>query len=283
MLVTLNEVLKDTKKQKYAVGLFNTINLEMAKAVIAAAEEMKSPVMVGPAEVLLKYATIEELTYFLKPMAEKAKVPVVLHLDHGLSKDLVLKAMDLGYSSVMYDCSVLDYETNIKEVAEIVEVAHKRNISVEAELGHVGSNETSAESHMENDVSYFTQPEEAKNYVEKSGCDALAVSIGNAHGAYKQTPKLQIELLKELNASCGDIPLVLHGGSGLTVEDFKNCIANGIGKVNIFTDINCAQADSIASDYKKGCGMTDVMENAIEAIKVATIKKMEIFESIGKA
>ena len=134
MLVTLNEVLPEAKAGKYAVGLFNTVNLEMAKGVIAAAEEMDSPVIIGTAEALLPYASLEHLSSFLIPMAKNAKIPVVLHFDHGLTPELIVKVMDLGFTSVMYDCSTLPFEENCKRVAELVKAAHARGVSVEAEL-----------------------------------------------------------------------------------------------------------------------------------------------------
>lgn len=279
MLVTLNEVLKDAKKNNYAVGLFNTINLEMAKGVLQAAEETKSPVIISTAEVLLQYASLEELSYFLKPMAEKASIPVVLHFDHGITKENILKAIDLGFTSVMYDCSMLSYENNIKEVRSITKIAHSKNISVEAELGHVGSTENSAEGNCDNTI--YTEPQQAKEFAEATKCDALAVSIGTVHGAYKETPKLDLQRLKQISDIC-DVPLVLHGGSGLSDDDFKNCIKNGIRKINIFTDINCAQLDEIYNKYKKGYGISDVTLDAINAIKTQTINKMTLFNCTQK-
>lgn len=283
MLVTLNEVLKDAKKNHYGVGLFNTVNLEMAKGVIAAAEEAKSPVIIGTAEVLLPYASLEELAYFLVPMAKKASVPVVLHYDHGLTDTKILEALKLGFSSVMYDCSTDTYEENIRKVAQMTKIAKMFGATVEAELGHVGANDADAvESHGEGDDSIYTVPSQAKDFVERTNVDALAVAIGTAHGAYKSKPKLDINRLSEI-AHTIDTPLVLHGGSGLSDEDFKSCVANGISKINIFTDINCAAVNAVASNYKAGCGMTDVMPSIIKEIKAATMKKMMIFGSNNRA
>ncbi len=275
MLVTLNEVLKDAKKNKYAVGLFNTVNLEMARGVIEAAEKTQSPVIIGTAEVLLPYASLEDLANLLLPMAEKAKVPVVVHLDHGLTQDVVMQALKLGFSSIMYDCSAASYEDNIKNMTYIKKIADSFGVTVEAELGHVGAN-------MGNDDSIYTEPEEAKDFAQKTGVDALAVAIGTAHGAYKSTPKLDFNRLSEI-ANCVDIPLVLHGGSGLSDDDFKNCIARGISKVNIFTDINCAAAKAAVGAYKDGLGMTDLMNHIKDAVKTETIKKMNLFGCCGKA
>ena len=276
MLVTLREVLKDAQEKKYGVGLFNTVNLEMAKGVLAAAEEMKSPVIIGTAEVLLPYASLEELAYFLVPMAKKASVPVVLHYDHGLTDKKIVEAMRLGFSSIMYDCSTDTYENNIDRVAQMVKIADMFGASVEGELGHVGANDESA-----GDDSIYTEPEQARDFAQRTGVDALAVAIGTAHGAYKEKPRLDIGRLAEISRTV-PVPLVLHGGSGLSDEDFKNCVANGISKINIFTDINCAAAKAAHDFYKEGCGLTDIQNQIKEAVKQETMKKMRIFGSAGR-
>ena len=276
MLVTLREVLKDAQEKKYGVGLFNTVNLEMAKGVLAAAEELKSPVIIGTAEVLLPYASLEELAYFLVPMAKKASVPVVLHYDHGLTDKKIVEAMRLGFSSIMYDCSTDTYENNIARVAQMVKIADMFGASVEGELGHVGANDESA-----GDDSIYTEPEQARDFAQRTGVDALAVAIGTAHGAYKEKPRLDIGRLAEISRAV-PVPLVLHGGSGLSDEDFKNCVANGISKINIFTDINCAAAKAAHDFYKEGCGLTDIQNEITEAVKQETMKKMRIFGSAGR-
>ena len=276
MLVTLREVLKDAQEKKYGVGLFNTVNLEMAKGVLAAAEELKSPVIIGTAEVLLPYASLEELAYFLVPMAKKASVPVVLYYDHGLTDKKIVEAMRLGFSSIMYDCSTDTYENNIARVAQMVKIADMFGASVEGELGHVGANDESA-----GDDSIYTEPEQARDFAQRTGVDALAVAIGTAHGAYKEKPRLDIGRLAEISRTV-PVPLVLHGGSGLSDEDFKNCVANGISKINIFTDINCAAAKAARDFYKEGCGLTDIQNQITEAVKQETMKKMRIFGSAGR-
>lgn len=280
MLVTLNDVLKDAQKNKYAVGLFNTVNLEMAKGVIAAAEETKSPVIIGTAEVLLPYAGLEELSSFLLPMAIKASVPVVLHFDHGLTPEMIIKAMSLGFSSIMYDCSTSTFEENIAKCKEMTMIAGIFGASIEAELGHVGSASADAAEADEFD-NIYTNPVQAKEFVNQTKVDALAIAIGTAHGPYKSKPKLDITRLKKI-ADTIETPLVLHGGSGLSDEDFKNCIINGICKVNIFTDINLAAAKAASSTYKEGYGMTDIMGSIVEEVKRATIAKMKIFGCTNK-
>ena len=276
MLVTLREVLKDAQANHYGVGLFNTVSLEMAKGVLAAAEELKSPVIIGTAEVLLPTASLEELAYFLLPMAKKASVPVVLHYDHGLTEEKILEALKLGFSSIMYDCSTDSYENNIGRVAQMVKIARLFGASVEGELGHVGANESST-----GDDSIYTQPEEALDFVQRTGVDALAVAIGTAHGAYKEKPKLDIQRLARI-AQMVPTPLVLHGGSGLTDEDFRNCVANGIAKINIFTDINCAAARAAYDNYREGRGLTDLQNEITQAVKQETMKKMRVFGSVGR-
>lgn len=281
MLVTLNEVLKDAKEKKYGVGLFNTVNLEMAKGVLAAAEEAKAPVIIGTAEILLPYASLEELSAFLVPMAKQATVPVVLHYDHGLTLEKVRQSMDLGFTSVMYDCSALDFNANCHEVAALTKEAHARGITVEAEIGHVGANEAGGESATADD-SVYTEPTEAKQYYDITGVDALAVAIGTAHGAYKAKPKLDFERLTAI-AEAVSAPLVLHGGSGLSDDDFRRTIACGISKINIFTDINCAAARAAHEGYQNGKGMTDLMPDIVEAVRTATMHKMEVFGCCGRA
>lgn len=285
MLVNMNQVLLPAKRDKYAVGLFNAVNLELARGIIAAAETLRSPVIMGTAEVLLPYGPLEEVSYYLIPMAKKANVPVVIHLDHGLKKETCLKALELGFSSIMYDCSTDPYEVNVEKVREMAEIAHSYGATIEGELGHVGDNEGSAEgdSHLDDPSKFFTDPKMAKDYVDKTGVDALAIAVGNAHGAYKLPPKLDFERIRTI-ANTIDVPLVLHGGSGLTDKDFSRAIQEGISKVNIFTDINVA---AVEAEFRKfehmSKGLIDLIPAAVEAVKQETEKKMKLFSSVNKA
>lgn len=285
MLVNMNEVLRPAKKGHYAVGLFNAVNLELARGIIAAAESTRSPVIMGSAEILLPYGPLEEISYYLIPMAKKASVPVVIHLDHGLTYDTCVKALKLGFSSVMYDCSTDSYEENVRKVKEMADIAHSYGATIEGELGHVGDNEGSAEGsdHMADPSAFFTDPALAKDFVDKTGVDALAIAVGNAHGAYKLPPKLDFERIRTI-AKTVDVPLVLHGGSGLTDNDFRQAIKDGISKVNIFTDINVA---AVEAEFKKFSnmdkGIIDLIPAAVEAVKLATMEKMKLFSSDGKA
>jgi len=281
MLVNLNDVLVDAKKNKYGVGLFNTVNLEMAKAVLEAAEEMRSPVIMGTAEILLSAADLVELRDMLIPMARRASVPVVLHYDHGLTGEKVIEALRLGYSSVMYDCSSLPYEENQEKVKRMTDIVHAFGATIEAELGHVGTNEGVAHA-IANDDSIYTEPDQAAAYAKATGVDALAVAIGSIHGAYREEPKLDFVRLQEI-AAVVDAPLVLHGGSGLSDDDFRNCIKNGITKINIFTDINCAGAKAAYDQYESGKGLYELAAGVRAAVKEETMKKMLIFGSDNRA
>ncbi|GAA0792062.1 ketose 1,6-bisphosphate aldolase [Faecalicatena orotica] len=285
MLVNLNEVLIPAKRNHYAVGLFNAVNLELARGIISAAESTGSPVIMGTAEVLFPYGPLEEVSYYLIPMAKKANVPIVIHLDHGLNKETCLKALELGFSSIMYDCSTDSYEENVRKVREMADIAHSYGATIEGELGHVGDNEGSPEgsSHMTDPKQFYTEPDMAKDYVEKTKVDALAIAVGNAHGAYKLPPKLDFERIRTI-AKTVDVPLVLHGGSGLTDSDFRQAISEGISKVNIFTDINIA---AVEAEFKKftnmNKGIIDLIPAAVGAVKQETMKKMKLFGSDKKA
>lgn len=285
MLVNMNQVLIPAQKGKYAVGLFNAVNLELARGIIAAAESMRSPVIMGTAEVLFPYGPLEEVSYYLIPMAKKANVPVVIHLDHGLNKETCIKALDLGFTSIMYDCSTDSYEKNVEKVKEMAEIAHSYGATIEGELGHVGDNEGSAEgtSKLEDPTRFYTEPRMAKDFVEKTGVDALAIAVGTAHGAYKLPPKLDFQRIHEISEIV-KVPLVLHGGSGLTDMDFRRAIQEGISKVNIFTDINVA---AVEAEFRKfqymNKGIIDLIPAAVEAVKQETERKMKLFSSVGKA
>lgn len=285
MLVNMNEVLIPARRNHYAVGLFNAVNMELARGIISAAESTRSPVIMGTAEVLFPYGPLEEVSYYLLPMAKKASVPVVVHLDHGLHKETCLKALELGFTSIMYDCSTDSYEENVKKVKEMAEIAHSYGATIEGELGHVGDNEGSAEgdSHQADPTKFYTDPKMAKDFVEKTGVDALAIAVGTAHGAYKLPPKLDFDRIRTI-ARTIDVPLVLHGGSGLTDQDFKRAIQEGISKVNIFTDINVA---AVKAEFERFSsmdkGIIDLIPAAVEAVKQETMKKMKLFSSDGKA
>lgn len=276
MLVNLNEVLSDAQKKGYAVGLFNTIDTDMLEAVIAVAEELRSPVVIGTAEVLLPYGELKLIAPSVIEAAKRASVPVVVHYDHGLTFERCMEALQLGFSSIMFDGSAGDEEENVRLTAQLVKIAHAMGASVEGEIGHVG--EASTNDGMEE--SMYTTPQEAVAFVEKTGVDALAVAFGTAHGAYKTKPKLDLERLAQIRRVV-DTPLVLHGGSGLSDDDFKNSIKNGIAKINIFTDLCLAGEKGMKEALGEGKAYLEIRERKVEEIKRVVREKIRLFGSAG--
>lgn len=284
MLVNLNDILIPAKKGGYAVGLFNAVNVEMARAVIETAEELNAPVIVGTAEVLLPAMNLERVAEYLIPMAKKAKVPVCVHYDHGLTFEKCMEALQLGFTSIMYDCSTDTYEDNVEKVAEMVKICHAMGATVEGELGHVGDNEGSAEgdSHLADPSAFFTDVNLAKDFVDRTGVDALAVAVGNAHGDYKFPPKLDFQRIEDIAGRTG-VPLVLHGGSGLSDDDFRIAIQKGICKVNIFTDMDKAGKAGIEEGLAAGARtMMGLIPYEIAAMKKVVANKMQLFGSINR-
>ena len=278
MLVNLNAVLADAQKNHYAVGLFNTTDTDMLEAVISAAEECRSPVIIGTAEVLLPNGELRLIAPSIIAAAKRASVPVVVHYDHGLTFDRCMEALQLGFSSVMFDGSAGAYEQNIADTREIVKIAHAFEATVEGEIGHVG--EASANDNDATDL--YTRVDEAESYLKATGVDALAVSIGTAHGAYKSKPKLDFNRLTDLRAAL-PVPLVLHGGSGLSDEDFRRSIACGIAKVNIFTDLCLAGNAAMADGLANGEAYLTIRNRKVDYIKRAVMEKMRLFGSVGRA
>lgn len=281
MLVTMNDVLLPAKEGGYGVGFFNAVNVEMARAVIEAAEELNAPVMIGTAEVLLPVMGLERVAEYLIPMAKKASVPVAVHYDHGLTFEGCMRALKAGFPSVMYDCSVCGYEENKARMAEMVKICHAMGVTVEGELGHVGDNEGAGK--LTNPSDYYTDPETAVDFVKSTGVDALAVAVGNAHGDYKFPPKLDFDRISSISAGTG-LPLVLHGGSGLADDDFRIAVKRGICKVNIFTDLEKAGKAGAEKAIAEGVpSLTKMIPYEIEAMKKVVEEKIRLFGSVGKA
>ena len=278
MLVNLDGVLKKAQKGKYAVGLFNTTDSDMLEAAISAAEEMNSPIIIGTAEVLLPYGELELIAPSVIAAAKRAKVPVVVHYDHGLTFERCMEALKLGFTSIMFDGSAGDEEQNIKDTAQIVKIAHSFGATVEGEIGHVG--EAASGDNAVTDS--YTTPEEAIDFIEKTGVDALAVAIGTAHGAYKEKPCLDLERLQQIRANV-DTPLVLHGGSGLSDDDFRNTVKYGIAKINIFTDLCLAGVDGVSEGLKENLPYLEMRNLKVEKIKEAVKAKIRLFGSENKA
>ena len=277
MLVNMREMLREARQEQYGIGFFNAVNVEMARAVIETAEELHAPVIVGTAEVLLPAMSLERVSEYLIPMAKKASVPVAVHYDHGLTFDKCMEALKLGFTSVMYDCSTASYDENLTSVAEMVRICHGTGATVEGELGHVGDNEGAGK--LENPSDFYTDPAVAADFVMKTGVDALAVAVGNAHGDYKFPPKLDFDRITAIREATGT-PLVLHGGSGLSDDDFRQAVRCGICKINIFTDLDKAGRAGIEKGLKNGAtSMMGLIPWEIEAMKEVVRNKIELFGS----
>ena len=276
----MKEMLENAQRERYGIGFFNAVNVEMARAVIETAEELRAPVIVGTAEVLLPAMSLERVAEYLIPMAEKASVPVAVHYDHGLTFDKCMEALKLGFTSVMYDCSTAPYEENLSRVAEMVRICRAMGATVEGELGHVGDNEGAGK--LENPSDYYTDPAVAADFVRRTGVDALAVAVGNAHGAYRFPPKLDFERITAIRETAG-IPLVLHGGSGLSDGDFREAVCRGVCKINIFTDLDRAGKAGIEKGLREGAGsMMGLIPHEIAAMKEVVRNKIGLFGSAGR-
>ncbi|UZQ83199.1 class II fructose-1,6-bisphosphate aldolase [Thermoanaerobacter sp. RKWS2] len=274
-LVNTKKMLEDAKENKYAVGAFNIHNLETLKAVVKAAYEMRSPLILQTTPGTIKHAGEDYIAAMAKVASEKYDIPIALHLDHGNSFDLVVKCIRAGYTSVMIDGSALPYEKNIELTKKVVEVAHAAGVTVEAELGSIVGVED--DMYVKEDKSAFTDPKMAADFVEKTGVDSLAIAIGTAHGMYKGEVKLDFERLKEI-ANLVDIPLVLHGASGVPDELVKKAIALGICKLNIATELKIPFANAIKEVFKNNPDESDPRkflapgERAIEEVVKEKIK-----------
>ncbi|MBQ7208794.1 MAG: class II fructose-bisphosphate aldolase [Lentisphaeria bacterium] len=236
MLVTLKEILSDASRRKYAVGMFDVSDLEMVRAVTEEAEALRAPVILAALCPDVEGARLAYWYALARLAAEKSPTPVCIHLDHANTLDQVKRAADIGFTSVMLDASASPYEENIRRSREVVEAVRARNISVEAELGHVGNGLVGSGESGESADDRLTEPDKVAEFVERTGVDALAVSIGTAHGIYVKAPKLDIPRLDRITAA-SDIPLVLHGGSGTPEDQLASAIAHGICKVNIFSEL----------------------------------------------
>ena len=229
-LVTMKTLLERAKNEHKGVGAFSVGNMEMVKGAVQAAEELNTPIILQIAEVRLKHSPLELMGPMMVQAAKEAKVDIAVHLDHGLTMETVKKALELGFTSVMFDSSTYPSEENIERTRQVVELAAKYKATVEAELGLVGGSEDGSTDHGIR----CTDPDDAKVFCERTGIDALAVAIGNAHGNYPVAPKLAFDVLEKIHEKT-EVPLVLHGGSGITDEDFQKAISLGIVKVNIAT------------------------------------------------
>ena len=273
MLVTLKQILKIAEAKKCAIGSFNTPNFESLQAVIGAAEELNQPVIIMHAQVHeeMGLCKMDEIVPIMLFYADRAKVPVCVHLDHGESLDYINQGLKLGVSSVMYDGSALDKDINYANTCIAVEMAEKYGASVEAEIGSMGARESGA---GEGDKSIYTDPDDAKAFAENTGIDALACAFGTAHGIYLKQPKLDFARLEKIN-DLVDIPLVMHGGSGVSTDDYKKVIKLGIRKINYYTYMAKAGGNACADLADKTffhnievAAMNAMQEDVKRAIKV---------------
>ena len=242
MLVNSIEILKEAKRNGFGYPAPDFFDYDSAKCFVETAEKLNVPLILSYAQSFDGFFPLEDAADIGLYFARKAKVPVVLHLDHGTDRDYVQRAIGLGFSSVMLDASVAPFEENIRRTAEIVKMAHPLGISVEAEIGHVGSGTEEADNNV------YTEVAEAVTFAKETGVDSLAVSVGTSHGVYKKAnPVLNFQRLAELNASL-DIPLVLHGGSGTGDENISRCVRGGISKVNVYTEFLLAASAALKKD-----------------------------------
>ena len=290
MLVSLKELMEDAEKGGYAVGAFNVSNLESLMAIMQAAEETGRGVILNYAEVHAPFLSMEQAALIMLDAAKKAKVPVCVHLDHGSSMESCIQAIRLGFTSVMLDASAEDYETNVRETKEIVRLAHSVGVTVEAELGHIFSSDMGlAESPKEAETlesfdsaeDVYTDPATAKDFVERTGVDVLAIAFGTTHGIYTKKPKLDLERITKIKEAI-DIPFVMHGGSGLSKEEFQTAIRNGIRKINYYTYMTLAGGRAVkeALDQEspdENVFFHDIPMIAVEAMKENVKEAIQVF------
>lgn len=282
-LVPISELLQKAEVGGYAVGAFNCNNMEIVQAIIAAAEAEKSPVIMQASQGAIKYAGIDYITGMARVAAENASVPVALHLDHGTSFDQVMLCIRKGFSSVMIDGSKLPFDENVELTKRVIAVGKAVGVSVEAELGKIGGTED--DIHVDDKDALFTNPDEAREFVERTGVDALAVAIGTAHGQYKGVPELDFPRLEKIR-SLVNIPIVLHGSSGVPDEAIEKAIKLGVRKVNIDTNIREAFVQACREVLNNDAREIDprkVLGPARDAATAIIREKIRLFGSSGKA
>jgi fructose-bisphosphate aldolase class II len=294
MLVNLKEIMEYAQEHKIAIGAFNVPNLESLKAIILAGEKTLTPIILNYAPLHTPFMSMEEAGFLMLHYAKNSLVPVCVHLDHGESFEICMKAIRLGFTSVMIDASSKSFEDNIIETKAVVRAAHSVGVSVEAELGHIfaseiGVGETTGD--VENRDSFdnlddvYTNPKVAKEFVEKTGVDALAIAFGTSHGVYITKPVLDLDRIAKIKEAI-DIPFVMHGGSGLKKEEFQEAIHNGIRKINYYTYMTLCGGKAVQnflndkSDEENifyhdlpNVAINAMKENIVEAIEIFSLKK----------
>lgn len=285
MLVTLKEILKIADERNIAIGSFNAANLESLIAIIQAAEEIDVPVIIQFAQCHEPWIPLAVIGPIMVEHAKKATVPVCVHLDHGEDLDYLKQALDLGFTGIMYDGSVLPYEENLKNTKLAVEMAKKYGASVEAELGSMGKRESGAGDEgagVDDDTKIYTDPVLAKEFVNETGIDALACSFGTTHGIYLTKPRLDFDVVRNVRKEADNIPVVMHGGSGVSKEDFHTCIKAGVKKINYFTYMDKSGGNA-ACEYVKSLSegepifYSSIVAAGTKAMKENVLSAMKTF------
>ena len=288
MLVTLNDVMKIAEEKQIAIGAFNTPNLESLQAIIEAAEELELPVILQFAQCHEDWIPLSTIGPIMVETAKKAAVPVCVHLDHGETFEYLKQALDMGFTGIMYDGSTLSYEENLANTVKAVQMAAKTGASVEAELGSMGRRETGAgdDTGADDETKIYTDPAQAASFVKETGIDALACSFGTTHGIYLTEPKLDFDVVKNVREQTNGIPVVMHGGSGVSKEDFTKAIKAGVRKINYFTYMDKSGGNA-ASEYLKTLKegepifFSSIVAASREAMKENVKEAMKVFALLG--
>jgi fructose-bisphosphate aldolase class II len=281
MLVGLKEVIEEGKKRNIAVGNFNTPNLECLLAVLDAAEELDVPVIIAHAQCHEDVAPLDRIGPVMVELAKRSRVKVCVHLDHGEDFEYCRRAMEMGFTSVMIDCSTSTYDENVKGTRQVVDYAHARGVEVEAELGALPQREGGGDSAAVDPAELYTKPELVSDYLQKTGVDALAIAFGTAHGIYKTTPILNMDIITEVRKYT-DIPLVMHGGSGISEEQYREVIRRGVNKINYYSYMSYAgYASAKATVEKKDADFFhNLALEAQKAMKENVLTTLRVFSNI---
>ncbi len=281
MIVGLKEVLAEGKARGIAVGAFNTPNLECLTAVLEAAEELDVPVIVAHVQLHEAVSPLKYIGPTMLALAERSRVKVCVHLDHGEDFEYLKRAIDMGFSSVMIDCSTLPYEENVAYTRMVTEYAHAHGVDVEAELGALPQREGGAGEAAKDPSALYTKPELASDFVTRTGVDALAIAFGTAHGIYKTTPILNMDIISAVRERV-DVPLVMHGGSGISDEQYREVIRRGIGKINYFSYMSAAGYEAARKKIKasEGTFFHDLTLAARNAMKENATRTLRVFSGL---
>jgi fructose-bisphosphate aldolase class II len=285
-LINLKDLLGHARQNKYAVGAFNVVSLDFIDHILDAALSENSPVILQVAEAHFRYLNLEEIAPILIGAASNVNIPVCIHLDHGKSIKTMIRAIRAGFTSVMYDCSEYPLEDNIRMTRELVDIAHTVGVSVEGELGSVGGEAVGIEGPVPHSASkeFFTRVEDADIFVRKSGLDALAISVGNIHGLYKGEPILDFDRIQKIRDRI-NIPLVLHGGSGISDDDFRKAVSLGICKINFYTGMSQAAIKKVHEftiKHPESISYPDLAKIALDEVTNVVRQKMKVFGSSGQ-